>query len=247
MSGEVGSLSWSEAAARRWPEQAAPLNPLAERFGLTGRQVEQLRTFGAILAYDSDSPTTVRDPARVRDDHLADALVALELPIVRSAATIADIGSGAGVPGIPLAIATGVRVTLIEPTAKKAAFLREALTSAGLEGEALAERAEVSARNPRYREQFDYATARAVSRAPTVAELTMPFLRIGGRALLQRGAIDERESEALLGAALMLGAEVRDETVLVGDLRVVVLVKVRHIGERFPRRNGVPEKRPLCF
>lgn len=207
---------------------------------------ERLAAYGAhLLEANRRINLTGANDAAALLPHLLDALTLV--PFIEGSGALVDVGSGGGLPGIPLAIATGVRVTLIEPTAKKAAFLREALTYAGLEGEALAERAEVSARNPRYREQFDYATARAVSRAPTVAELTMPFLRIGGRALLQRGAIDERESEALLGAALMLGAEVREETVLVGDLRVVVLVKVRHIGERFPRRNGVPEKRPLCF
>jgi 16S rRNA (guanine527-N7)-methyltransferase len=207
---------------------------------------ERLAAYGAqLLEANRRVNLTGANDAAALLPHLLDALTLV--PFIEGSGALVDVGSGGGLPGIPLAIATGVRVTLIEPTAKKAAFLREALAYAGLEGEALAERAEVSARNPRYREQFDYATARAVSRAPTVAELTMPFLRIGGRALLQRGAIDERESEALLGAALMLGAEVREETVLVGDLRVVVLVKVRHIGERFPRRNGVPEKRPLCF
>jgi len=205
---------------------------------------ERLERFSALLLEWNAKVnlTAARDPAAVAV-HIRDSLSLA--PFVRG--PLVDVGSGGGFPAIPLAIATGVRVTLIEPIAKKAAFLREALAAAGLAGEALAERAEVSARDPRYREQFDYATARAVSRAPTVAELTMPFLRIGGHALLQRGLLDERERQALSGAALMLGAEVVDEMVFAGDLRIVVLAKIRSIGERFPRRNGVPEKRPLCF
>jgi len=207
---------------------------------------ERLAAYGALLldANRRVNLTGANDAAALLP-HLLDALTLV--PFIEAGRALVDVGSGGGLPGIPLAIATGVRVTLIEPIAKKAAFLREALAAAGLAGEALAERAEVSARDPRYREQFDYATARAVSRAPTVAELTMPFLRIGGHALLQRGLLDERERQALSGAALMLGAEVVDEMVFAGDLRIVVLAKIRSIGERFPRRNGVPEKRPLCF
>ncbi len=177
--------------------------------------------------------------------HLLDALTLV--PFIEPGSTLVDVGSGGGLPGIPLAIATGVTVTLVEPIAKKAAFLREALVACGLSGEALAERAEVAARDPRYREQFDYATARAVSRAPTVAELTMPFLRIGGKALLQRGSLDGRERRAIEDAAPVLGAALLEEHHLAGEQRVLILEKRHPSSERFPRRNGVPEKRPLCF
>ena len=88
-----------------WPERAAPLAPLAQRFALSEGQLAALRAFGLVLVRDEHAPTTVHDPVRVRDDHLADALVALELPAFGAAGRIADIGAGAGIPGIPLAIA----------------------------------------------------------------------------------------------------------------------------------------------
>jgi 16S rRNA (guanine527-N7)-methyltransferase len=150
-------------------------------------------------------------------------------------------------PGIPLALAGGLRPLLVEPIGKKAAFLREALLECELDGDVLAERAENAARDERFREVFDRATARAVSSAPTVAELTIPFLAIGGRALLQRGAMEPRERQALNDAALILGARVAEERLLDGDRRVLVLDKTAAIGQRFPRRDGVPEKRPLCL
>ena len=78
---------------------------LAARFDLSPAQTAQLGNFATVLAEDEHAPTTVRDPERVRDDHLADALVAIELPVVRNAGSVADLGAGAGVPGIPLAIA----------------------------------------------------------------------------------------------------------------------------------------------
>jgi len=227
-------------------EAAAALAAGLRDHGVDASIADRLAAYGAQLldANRRVNLTGANDPTALLP-HLLDALTLV--PFVESGGSLVDVGSGGGLPGIPLAIATGVRVTLIEPIAKKAAFLREALALAGLAGEALAERAEVVARDPRYREQFDYATARAVSRAPTVAELTMPFLRIRGRALLQRGALDERERRAVEDAAPVLGGVVIEERLLKGDRRVVVIEKRQASSERFPRRNGVPEKRPLCW
>src|ERR1700679_2951065 len=115
------------------PDFPPSLDRLAQRFGLDARQVEQLRNFGGILVNDEHAPTTVRDPGRVRDDHLADALVALELHVIREASTIADLGSGAGVPGIPLAIALPeARVTLIEGNGRKCEFMIGVIGALGL-------------------------------------------------------------------------------------------------------------------
>jgi 16S rRNA (guanine527-N7)-methyltransferase len=227
-------------------EVAAALVAGLRAHGVEAGLADRLAAYGAMLL-DANRRVnlTGANDAIALLPHLVDALTLV--PFVEPGSSLVDVGSGGGLPGIPLAIATGVRVTLIEPIGKKAAFLREALAAAGLEGTALAERAEVSARDPRYREQFDYATARAVSRAPTVAELTMPFLRVGGRALLQRGAMDERERRAVEDAAPVLGGVLIEEQLVAGDRRIVVLEKCSAASERFPRRNGVPEKRPLCW
>ncbi|HEX3464097.1 MAG TPA: 16S rRNA (guanine(527)-N(7))-methyltransferase RsmG [Candidatus Elarobacter sp.] len=158
-----------------------------------------------------------------------------------------DVGSGNGLPGIPLAIATGVRVVLLEAIKKRARFLQDAIASLGLDAEVLDRRAEDAARNPEYREHFRTATARAVASAPTVAELTVPFLEIGGRALLQRGSLEAVERNAVSDAALVLGAELIGERTLDRERRVVVLEKRAPTSPRFPRKNGVPAKRPLCL
>jgi 16S rRNA (guanine527-N7)-methyltransferase len=174
--------------------------------------------------------------------HIADALtLAAEVtgPLI-------DVGSGNGVPGIPLALATGIRVTLLEPIKKRATFLADALTKLGLDGEAVAARAEDAARDPAYRERFAAATARAVAAAPTVAELTVPFLAVGGRALLQRGSLETPERNAVTDAALVLGAELVEERPVDGERRILILEKRFPTGSRFPRKNGIPAKRPLC-
>lgn len=175
--------------------------------------------------------------------HLLDALT-LRDDVV---SPLIDVGSGNGVPGIPLALATGARVVLLEPIKKRTAFLREALAALGIDGEAFDARAEDAARDPAYREAFRTATARAVASAPTVAELTVPFLALGGHALLQRGSLEEAERNAVADAALVLGAGLIEERPLDGERRILILEKRGTTSLRFPRKNGVPAKRPLCL
>ena len=186
--------------------------------------------------------TAARDPATFAE-HILDALTLagdIDGPLI-------DLGSGAGLPGMPLAIVTGYPVVLVDSVKKKAAFLARALRELGLAGEVVDRRAESLGGDPAFREKFRCATARAVAAAPTVAELTVPFLAIGGRALLQRGVMDERERQAVTDAAPMLGAEVVEERLLTGDRRILILVKRTATPPRFPRREGIPEKRPLCL
>jgi 16S rRNA (guanine527-N7)-methyltransferase len=175
--------------------------------------------------------------------HVLDALT-LQGDVV---GPLIDVGSGNGVPGIPLALAIGVRVVLLEPIKKRAGFLHGAVQALGIDGEAVAERAEDAARDPRYRGAFATATARAVASAPAVAELAVPFLAVGGRALLQRGSLDDRERNAVADAALVLGAELVEERLVDGERRILILEKRSPTSPRFPRKNGVPGKRPLCL
>ncbi|HEY5350290.1 MAG TPA: RsmG family class I SAM-dependent methyltransferase, partial [Candidatus Lustribacter sp.] len=212
--------------------------------GIAAAVADRLAAYGALLleANRRVNLTGAKDAAALVP-HLLDALTLAG----DVAENLVDVGSGGGLPGIPLALATGARVVLIEPTAKKAAFLARALVVCEIAGEVIAERAEVAGRDGRLREQFAFATARAVAQASTVAELTVPFLRIGGRALLQRAALEPRERQALADAAPMLGADLIEERELAGDHRILVLEKRRATEQRFPRRNGVPAKRPLCL
>lgn len=160
---------------------------------------------------------------------------------------LVDVGAGGGLPGIPLAILAGVPVTLIEATAKKVAFLSRALYALELDGGAVAGRAETLAHQPAYRGGFRHATARAVGSGPTVAELTLPFLEVGGTALLQRGRLAGDERNATRDAALILGGEVTSEVALDGERRLLVITQRTPTTARFPRRVGVPGKRPLCL
>lgn len=212
--------------------------------GVEDPLAERLATFAAlVLAANRRVNLTGSKTGAAFAEHILDALTLrgdVAQPLV-------DVGSGNGVPGIPLALATGVPVTLIEPIRKRAAFLRAALEALGLAGEVVATRAEDAAHDPGYREHFGCATARAVASAPAVAELTVPFLAVGGRALLQRGSLAAVERDAVADAALVLGAALIEERVLGGERRLLVLEKRSATGPRFPRKNGVPAKRPLCL
>ncbi len=220
------------------------LRALLEASGAPPEHLDRLVRYGeAVLEANRQFNLTGAKSAAEFAPHILDSLtIAADL-----GESLVDIGSGGGLPAIPLAIVTGVPVTLIEATVKKARFLERMLGELGLAGEVVPERAEVAGHDTRLRDQFATGTARAVAGGPTVVELLLPFVAVGGKALLQRGTIDARERHALSDAAVMLGGHVESETPLEGDRRVIVVRKIGPTPSRFPRRTGVPEKRPLCW
>lgn len=222
-----------DAAALLALRQAGVDEPLAERLAVYA---------ALVLAANRRLNLTGAKDGSAFAAHILDALT-LAGDVV---GPLIDVGSGNGVPGIPLGLATGARITLLEPIKKRAAFLADAVVALGVHGDVLPARAEDAARQPAYREHFMTATARAVASAPTVAELCVPFLAVGGRALLQRGTLETAERNAVADAALVLGAEVVEERTLAGERRVLLLEKRSLTSPRFPRKNGVPGKRPLC-
>jgi 16S rRNA (guanine527-N7)-methyltransferase len=161
------------------------------------------------------------------------------------AASLIDVGSGGGMPGIPLKIARPeLRVTLLESDQRKAAFLVHAVADLGLHGiEVRAERAEDAARGP-LRESFDLAVCRALAAMPVLAELCLPFVRVGGRLLAMKASVEDASfALARLGggtpAVLAAPSSVRDRG------KVVVVTKERATPAEYPRRAGVPNRRPL--
>jgi len=174
--------------------------------------------------------------------HLLDALTLLPY----AATPLIDVGSGAGLPGVPLAIAGGISVTLLDSNRKKGSFLAEALHELELAGAAIVERAERAAHKEMLREQFATATARAIGAASTALELAAPFVKVGGTVLLQRGVAAVGEAEILTGAGLMLGCSLEREISLEEGRRLLCLRKMAPTPDRFPRRTGIPAKRPLC-
>lgn len=185
--------------------------------------------------------------------HFLDSLsVSLALPELRSPYSIIDVGSGAGFPGLPLKIALpDIALTLLETTAKKTAFLEHVVGVLGLTGVTiLTDRAEVVGRRPDRREHYDVAVARAVATLPVLAEYTLPLVEVGGRVILQKGQEPSSEIEDAARALQMLGgrvSEVRPVPILglEATRHLVVIEKDRPTPEPYPRRPGLPTKKPL--
>ena len=172
--------------------------------------------------------------------------------MTRSGGKLLDIGSGAGLPGLPIKIAFPMlSVTLVEATAKKTAFLTHVTRLLGLgDVEVITARAETLAHVPTHREGYDVVLARGVARLAALAELTLPFCRLGGVTVAHKGRNVENEIRqagtaiASMGGALLDVLKVAAEgSAAAGAL--VVLEKVGPTPERYPRRPGIPAKRPL--
>jgi 16S rRNA (guanine527-N7)-methyltransferase len=187
------------------------LPDLAERWALDGAAVARLQTLVDLIAADPTAPTAIRDPEAIVGRHLADSLAGLEVPAVRQATTIADMGSGAGFPGLVLAIARpAAHVALVESGNRKRQFLERAVAAVGVQNAEV-----VHARVEEWRAGFgahDVVTARALAPLPVLAEYAAPLLRIGGTLVAWKGAPEPNEVAAGEAAALQLG--LRPETPL---------------------------------
>lgn len=222
---------------------AAELEGLLADACADAEAVRRLALYGALVldANRRFNVTGAKSESEIAE-HITDSLSVV--PYVR--APYVDVGSGAGFPAIPVAIATGLEVTLIEATVKKARLLEEILARLALRGQVVAERAETAGHRLDLRERFASGTCRAVATAPATAELLLPLIAIGGAGILQRGRADEAERTSLEDAALVLGARLDEILPLAGERRIVLLKKERVTPLRFPRRSGVAQKRPLC-
>lgn len=236
-----------------------PLVSAAARLGLT-LEAWQLDLFSCyyqeVLAWSERlNLTTLLEWETFQIQHLLDSLsAALVLPEQACQAPYAmvDVGAGAGFPGLPLKVLLPhAGLTLIESVGKKAAFLRHLVQVLGLEGVRVWNgRAEEAGRDPGERESYDLALGRAVGPLAVLAEYTLPLLRVGGMVVAHKG----REVAAEIGAAQaalgMLGGELREVRAvelpgLEGPRHLVVVAKVRPTPQRYPRRPGLPAKRPL--
>jgi 16S rRNA (guanine527-N7)-methyltransferase len=229
--------------------ESAGLERLAARYELPTDAIRRLEVLRDLLVGDRLAPTAIKDPRRVLDDHLADSLVALELEVVRGAGTLIDLGSGAGLPGLPLAIALPrTHVTLIESSSRKCAFMDRTAAACALENVRV-----VHARAESWHEGlrgFDVAAARALASLEIVVEYAAPLLVLGGTLVAWRGARDLASEAAAGKAATILGME-PGPVLAVEPYRgarhrhLHLISKVRDTPSGFPRRAGMAEKRPL--
>lgn len=247
-------------AARRYHELVSPDLAAATRglgLALSPGQLDALagyrdRLAGAAREFNL---TSLRDPGQIERRHILESLAFGALlqrnGLLQDNAAVIDIGSGAGLPGLPLKIAwPGLRLALLESTAKKCGFLEEVVEALDLEGvEVIEARAEDFGRDPASREAFDLAVARAVAPLPVLLEYALPCLRAGGWLAAQKGSAALREIDASSAALAALGGRLHDAPQFdppAGRRQTVVLVeKTAPTPERYPRRPGIPAKRPI--
>jgi len=242
------------------PELGNSLVEAASRLGiqLSVSQLAQLDQLGAALREGNRrvNLTRITDPREIETRHFLDSLSAAVplLDRLRSGEVLqlVDVGSGGGFPGLPLKIAfPRLRVTLVESVNKKAEFLRETVSDLGLlDVEVVALRAEIAGRDPSYRDAYDWATARALGILPVVIELCAPFLAPGGLLVAQRSG--DLDGDLVHAAPAFKALHLWSRTPIYLELPglwghgLVVGEKYAPTPEAYPRRPGLPRKRPLA-
>lgn len=196
--------------------------------------------------------TSITDVNEIAIKHFLDSLIILGEIEVKVQCRVVDIGTGAGFPGIPLKIARpDLNVVLVDPLQKRVAFLREVIDKLQLKNiEVYHGRAEELGHYPEFRESFDLAVARAVAKMPVLVEYNLPFVRVGGQFVAFKGPESDEEVKLAANAVFELGAELEEakETYLpfIGDRRSLIIYrKTKHTPPKYPRKPGLPEKKPL--
>ena len=196
--------------------------------------------------------TAIRDVEGVRTKHFLDSLSCLLVMRDRPLHRLIDIGTGAGFPGIPLKIVLpNLQLTLVESVGKKADFCRHAVGVLKLDNvQVLIARAEESGQEAAHREQYDWAVARAVANLTTLAEFLLPLVKIGGAMLAQKGESGPAEAQSAEHAVHLLGGHLRQVKKInlpgvAEDRYLVTIDKVAATPPQYPRRVGVPGKKPL--
>jgi 16S rRNA (guanine527-N7)-methyltransferase len=231
------------------PHVSARLAQLAEQYELPAGAADRLATLLELVAAERSAITTVRDPGEGVDVHVADSLVALELPQVRGARRVADLGSGGGFPGLVLAIALPhAQVALVESVGRKVAFLRAAIEVLELpNAEAVQVRAEEW---PHGIGVHDLVTARALAPLAVLVEYAAPLLAIGGSLVAWKGAADSGEEVDGRAAAAALGLSAPERRCVTpfpaARARTLYLSsKLTETPPGYPRRPGMARKRPI--
>ena len=223
-------------------EILSPLRP-----DLSSAQLDQFETYYAMLADWNTrvNLTAITEPEDVAKKHFLDSLAAA--PYLKPNASIVDVGTGAGFPGLPLLILRpDLKVTLMDSLQKRLVFLEAVCKELKLKAELVYARAEDAGQNPKYREKFDVALTRAVSALPVLCELTLPLVKVGGVSIAYKG--DSAEELAASKNALSVLHATAERVVIPADYgarELVIISKNGTTPKQYPRKAGTPSKNPL--
>lgn len=232
------------------------LKKAAEQYGLvlTEKMLQQFDMYFQLLLEWNEkiNLTTITEPKEAAVKHMIDSLSCWNDRYFPPGASVIDVGTGAGFPGIPLKIyRPDIRLTLLDSLQKRVNFLQEAADKLKLDYvQCVHMRAEEGARQEAFRERFDVAVSRAVARLPVLAEYCMPFVRVDGFFIALKGMkYAEEVRDGARAVKLLGGGSIKYVPVklpYLDDKRAVLYIKkVRSTPEDYPRRAGTPEKAPL--
>ena len=212
-----------------------------------GAIVEQL-----LIDNEKFNLTAITDPAEIFHKHILDSVLCADVIPAEEDVTLLDVGSGAGFPSLPIAACRpNVRVTAMDATAKKCMHMNDTAAAAQISNfVAVSGRAEEFSRTKLYREQFDFVTARAVARLPILAELCLPFVKVGGCFIAMKGKTAPEELEDSIHGLQKLGGKVEDSRkyFVPGDENPRYLLTIRKISPTpaaYPRQYAQMAKKPL--
>ena len=221
---------------------------------LTNDQLEQFRRYKALIVDWNQrmNLTAITGDEGIEIRHFLDSLSCTSATGSLNHQKLVDVGAGAGFPGLPLKfLFPYMQLTLIESVRKKSGFLEAVVKDLNLEDvEVINDRVEKVGQDPKYRAAFDWAVARGVAKLDVLVEYLLPLCRIGGRVLAQKGpGAVESASRAADAISLLGGGEVRILSIsLPGqktERNLVVIPKENLTPDKYPRRTGIPAKRPL--
>ncbi|HJW89058.1 MAG TPA: 16S rRNA (guanine(527)-N(7))-methyltransferase RsmG [Anaerolineales bacterium] len=222
--------------------------------GLTQTQIKAFERYeGELISWNTRfNLTAIDEPKKIRTKHFLDSLSCLLAMRNTRLDRVIDVGTGAGFPGLPLKlVCPAMRLTLVDSVGKKVAFCQHMVETLQLNDvEVVQERAETLGSASAHRQQYDWAVARAVSELPVLVEFLLPLVKIGGRALAMKGESGPAEAQSAERAMRMLGGRLQQLIPItlpgVEDQRyLVVIEKQAATPDRYPRRIGVPARKPL--
>lgn len=194
--------------------------------------------------------TAITEPEDIVIKHFIDSLYIMKYVAFKPNERLADVGTGAGFPGLPLLIANPtLDVTFVDSSGKRIGFLRDVLSNTGLSGRRIHERAEIVGRNAQFREKYDYATARAVAPLSALCEYCLPLVKVGGLFVSLKGSNGMEELSSARNAIETLGGEVvksEEYSLPNGDGRSIIIVrKISQTPSKYPRKSKKIDTKPL--